>query len=116
MEKMFYLLERIYRMTHIPVLYLDKTGGFTLLNFGYDSKDNPLITDEVLYKLIMDRLLSTQDPIIEFEEKILYGACKDSMDNIIILAPVSDFSVTTDFLKQYMHQHKIKSDTFHILK
>jgi AraC-like DNA-binding protein len=116
MEKMFYLLERIYRMTHIPVLYLDKTGSFTLLSFGYDSCDNPIITDEDLCKMIVNRLFNTKEPILEFEEKVLYGAFKDSMENIIILGPVSNLPVTTDYLKQYIHQHKIKSDNFRIQK
>jgi AraC-like DNA-binding protein len=116
MENMFYLLERVYRMTHIPVLYLDKAGSFTLLSFGYESCDHPVITDETLSKKIMDRLIDTREPIMEFEAKILYGACKDSMDNVIIFGPVSNVPITTDYLKRYIYQHKIKSDTFQLIK
>ena len=114
MEQIFYLLERIYRMTHIPILYLDRTGSFTLSSFGYDSSESPFITDETLCKIFMDRLQNSKEPILEFEEKILYGACKDSMDNLILLGPVSNLPATADSLKQYIHQHKIQSNTFRI--
>jgi hypothetical protein len=30
MEKIFFILERIYRMTKIPVRYMDKTGEITI--------------------------------------------------------------------------------------
>ncbi|HHV11554.1 MAG TPA: helix-turn-helix transcriptional regulator [Clostridiales bacterium] len=114
MEKTFYLLERIYRMTHIPVLYLDKTGGFTLFNIGYDSSDNPFMTDEALLQTLMDRLHQSELPVLEFEENILYGACRDSMENMILFGPVSTLPLTVGNLKQYAYRHKIKSDTFRI--
>ncbi|GGH35269.1 AraC family transcriptional regulator [Paenibacillus segetis] len=115
MEKIFYFLERIYRMTHIPVLYLDATGSFTLFSLGNDTCCNPLLTDESLCNSIVNRLHNNKLPILEFEEKILYGSLKDSMENIIIFGPVCTLPISDDLLSQYMLQHKIKSETFRIL-
>lgn len=112
MEKNFYLLERIYRMTHIPTYYIDKKGDFTLFSCGYENNENPILSDDVLRKNLISRASENNNPILEFEENILYGICKDLMGNIIILGPVSNSSISSTFLKHYIYQHKINSEDF----
>ncbi|WP_180272615.1 AraC family transcriptional regulator [Konateibacter massiliensis] len=115
MEKVFYLLERIYKMTHIPIYYMDKTGDITLFGAGYEALDNPLSCDDILRKKIMEKLQFNSNPILEFEESILYGACKDTMENMIVLGPVTTTSLSPLILKRYVHQHNIKNNEFHII-
>jgi AraC-like DNA-binding protein len=116
MEKIFYLLERIYRMTHIPTYYFDKNGDITLFNYGYENDANPILSDEVLLKNLVNKASVNQYPILEYEENILYGLCKDSLGNIIILGPVSNSSpISSTFLKHYVYQHKINNENFRFI-
>jgi len=42
MEKMFYVLERVFGMTHIPVHYFDNTGKITIFSLVFEKESDPL--------------------------------------------------------------------------
>ncbi len=115
MEKMINLLKRIHRMTHIPVHFLDKTGESFLLSLGYSPEEDPFVTDDLLLKNIIGKYPDIDMPILDFEGDFLYGICRDSINNNIILGPVSKNFIDEGQRKHYANTHKITTDTFQVI-
>lgn len=114
MEKIFYILERIYNMTHIPVRYYDSKCEMVLLSFGYNAGGDPIRTDYSLRHNIIKKLSKSKYPVLEFEDIYIYGACYDDTRNIIIYGPVC-VDPTSDWqLSQYKSLHGIDDVDFRI--
>lgn len=114
MEKLFFLLEQIYRMTHIPINFIDTSGNVTLFVQGYEAPENPLLCDETLRETLIAKIASADTPILEFEDDFLYGACQDLMNNYIILGPVSRKKIGDLQIQSYAQTHHITSTAFQI--
>jgi len=86
MKKVFFALERIYKMTHIPVCCFDSSGEIVLFNRGHEDDNCPV--DSAVRGQIISKLMDANAPVLEFEDKIIYGACYDAMKNIVVFGPV----------------------------
>lgn len=116
MEKLHFILDRIYQMTSIPIRYMDVPGNITLLSLGYnqakDPAQNPELKGELLWKA-----RSRKQPILIFEEEnIVYGAMSDTLDGVIILGPIALHSLTEKELQRYFSRKEIQDTDFHIVK
>ncbi|MCX7657624.1 MAG: AraC family transcriptional regulator [Oscillospiraceae bacterium] len=114
MEKVLYILERLYRMIEIPARYMDKTGEIVLFSIGCNSKNDPLISDDNFKKSIIAKLITDSAPILTFEEEIVYGAYKDLSECIIILGPIAVKNISQLQLIRYKQKHGIDSEEFSI--
>ncbi|MDR1537820.1 MAG: AraC family transcriptional regulator [Clostridiales bacterium] len=108
MENIFFILERMRRMTGIPISYFDLTGKICLFCTGYEPKIHPLVRDLGLRKSIINKM-SSDLPILEFEGHILYGACKDELGCSIILGPVCIDQKNRERDSDYAKMHKMMS-------
>lgn len=109
-----YLLERLNRMTHIPVGYFDESGNCLLFSYGCESSDCPLICDKNLKNNMISKLPHDGTPFLEVEEDIFYGACRDKMENIIFMGPVSRVELNGISIRKYIRQHNILNSQFKI--
>jgi len=112
MEKMIYILERIYCITKIPIRYYDKKNNITLFSKGYETVYDPFFCDDALWGLIEK---AKSNPIIEFEEGIfLYASYIDSYDCYIMLGPVSQVIIDDEQVHNYAKRHFITHANFYI--
>lgn len=97
MEETYFLLKKMYRLSHIPIRYLDpKQEEFTLC-FGCNSNTDPVACDA---NLLSRLLCHTPDnlPLIDSEtQENIYASFFDKHDLCIILGPVSSTSLPTSF-------------------
>ena len=76
-----YYLKNIYQMTLIPASYVDSSEGRVLFSIGFAANQNPLKTDPVLTKQLVQKVTNKERPILEFEDDIfLYGLFKTSLE------------------------------------
>ena len=113
MEKIIYILERVYKMTRIPVRYLSETGTMVLFSRGYDSKSDPFLCSPQLRRGVFG-ILAQRRYTLEFVDKYVYGACLDDMGNAIMIGPISMGEVNQANLVLYKNQYKIESGSFYI--
>lgn len=113
MERNYFVLERIYRITHIPIRYLDAGGRVTLLNFGYEPLADPIACDAKLSKSIRSKNRPGL-PRLESQEEVLYGQCMDSMGNHIILGPISTSRLEQVQMNRYAASHGVEDSSFKI--
>ena len=100
-EKIFFALERIYKMTHIPVRCFDNSGEIVLFVRGYEGNDEAV--DSAARERIVSKLENANAPVLEFEEKIIYGACYDTMKNIIVFGPaIETLNVMSASISMFM--------------
>ena len=85
MEKIFFALERIYKMILIPLRCFDSSGEIVLFSRGHQEDSGH--DDYAIRQRVISKLLAANAPVLEFEDKIIYGACHDAMKNIIIFGP-----------------------------
>lgn len=107
MERIIYILERIFRISHVPVRYLDKTGKITLFCRGYDPKDDPLLCDVSLCQSIINKPNSDSIPCLEFEEEFVYGILKDSALCNVIWGPLGLSKIDSEQLRHYACRHNL---------
>ncbi|NLO83815.1 MAG: helix-turn-helix transcriptional regulator [Clostridiales bacterium] len=114
MEKMFYVMERIFRMTHIPIHYFDKTGEITLFCLGFEKANDPLIADLVLRKHLLEKVNTADKTALDFEDTVLYGLCMDPYGNYIVLGPVLRGKSSDSILQEYAKAHGLSAQTLHL--
>ena len=113
MEKVFFVLERIYKMSRIPLRYLDASSEMVLFSMGYETKDDPLHCDEALRKHIIGNA-ATPMPSLVFEDNFVYGICCDSMEQPIVFGPIASSAIEERHILKYKKQHDISSESFFI--
>ncbi|MDR0884995.1 MAG: AraC family transcriptional regulator [Clostridiales Family XIII bacterium] len=105
MEKTIFILERIYRTTHIPIRYLDKTGKISLLSYGCNpDHDESLCDEDWCANVIQNQISSYSIPYLEFEEDFVYGILSDASLCNIILGPIRLNNPDTNV--KHLHSHK----------
>ena len=114
MEKMFYVLERIFRMTHIPIHYFDKSGEITLLVLGFEQGADPFVSDPELRKRILGKSDRGGVPTLDFEDDMLCGMCQDTIGSYVVLGPVCRNKPDNDRLRAYANRHGLLSKNLHI--
>jgi len=110
-----FFLERIYKMTAIPITMVDCHNDILLFSRGYSEKSNPLQYCLQLKKRLCEKV-SLENPIAldVDEEQYVYGICADLIGNIIIFGPTSESKVNTDQLDKYRHKLGILDTDFFV--
>lgn len=113
MDKAYFLLERYYRMTHIPVRYISLPDGTLLFNCGFEVESDPLLRNVAIIEYVTSKLTPGSLPIVEFEaESIIYGAFLDDLGRCILLGPVCLDDPDSYEMKQYAQDHNIDIAAF----
>jgi len=114
MQNIFFALERVYKMTYIPVRLIDKTSQITFFNMGYAPEQDPIICDEKLRESIVSSMNENSQPLLMFEDQFLYGLCHNSMGSIAILGPISTIDPVNKDVDAYKKRHNIHAQDFFI--
>lgn len=113
MEQIFYSLERIYRMTHIPIRYMDGKGEVALFSRGSAPQQDPVTCDDTLLQALISCATQVALPAFHFEdEQILYGVCKDAANCYLVLGPASLEAASTHLAQKHAAQHHVNSQDF----
>jgi AraC-type DNA-binding domain-containing proteins len=108
MDTLFYFLERMYRMTSIPLRCFHQQDQFTLFCRGFESCPDPFASDPCLSTFLSQKLQKSSKPVLEFEEGVfLYGALKDSSGLHIIAGPIVLSEIDSISLEEYAIRHKM---------
>ena len=111
MEKTFFLLNCLFRLSGIPVHYFSPDGDITLFSLGFDSTADPLEDTSFRKEL----LVPTKEghPRLYFEgDEILTCSFQDKLDHWIVLGPVSLLRLEQKRLKEYACSHQLPADAF----
>lgn len=111
MEKTFFLLNCLFRLTGIPVHYFSPDGDISLFSLGFDPHADPL-EDTVLRK---DLLLPTKEghPRLHFEgDEILSCSFRDKLDHWIVMGPVSLLQLDATRQRAYAQTHQLPTESF----
>jgi len=115
-EELFYVLEHMYRLTHIPVRCFDAPGTIVLFNRGYKKEADPLIQGGYL-PCFLSAVKSKKSPTIEFEDDMnAYGGFIDTSECIVALGPARMLIPTQEDIALYAKQHNIPEDNFYIIE
>lgn len=107
MTELIYFLERIYRMTGIPIRCLD--SATILFSRGYENHQDPFMQDPHIQKTLDAKL--GDGPILEFEDEIfLYGAIHDHTGHNIYAGPVLLGEADNFRINAYARRHNINGD------
>lgn len=106
MNNLHFVLERIHRMTGIPIRCLNPEDKTVLLNYGLASVADPVVQDADLQDLLIGKLTAGNLPVLVFEEDgIVYGCCFSATREVIILGPISLEMMDPGQLQRYAHRH-----------
>ena len=109
-----YYLKNIYQMTLIPASYVDSSEGRVLFSIGFAANQNPLKTDSVLTKQLVQKVTNKERPILEFEDDIfLYGLFED-ISGVIVLGPVVIGEITNSQRAKFAKRHKLLPESIRI--
>jgi hypothetical protein len=109
---MLIVLERIYRMTKIPVRCMEITGEITIFSRGYNAGSDPLLCDDILRSTIINKAASSSLPVVEFDGNVMYGACKSLHGECIIFGPICDRKIALEDKQNYAQMHKVNTIVF----
>lgn len=113
MEKTFFLLNCLFRISGIPIRYLSSEGDIALLELGFEKTCDPL-TDPAFRKSILEK---TKDavPRLYFEgDEILTCAFQDSIDHWLVLGPVCLMPLSQEQQADYARQHHLPDASFRL--
>jgi len=111
MEKIFYILERAYRMTNFPVRYYDDTCKIKFFAGEINPKKDPLETDVKLRERLMEHIQKSETPYLDFEGEISFGGCKGIMDDYVIIGPICRHKIDDKKKWEYAKRHNLPVDT-----
>ena len=114
MDKMLFVLERIYQMTKIPVRYYDKVSNTTLFSRGYEVSADPFLCDCHLWNRLTERITAASPPIIMEEEIFLYAVFMDLSGCCVMLGPVCRMHIDSEQKQQYAKKHSVPLEGFFI--
>ena len=114
-EELIFFLERLYCAQEIPIHIYDPEGN-TVVQTGTDpSMENPFVSDEELYSLLLEKSTKSQHPIIEMEEPIFaYGCFFDDQHNLYVAGPIAVEKLTFEALFSYGKRHNMKNKDYKI--
>lgn len=113
METTLYALERLYRMTNIPIRYFDTDGEVSYFNQGFPPEQDPVIQNAALRQDILGKASLNGLPMFETQDNaFLYGAFSDKEQGVVCLGPVALETVDTDAIEAYARQYGLPEDTF----
>ncbi|MCL1884076.1 MAG: AraC family transcriptional regulator [Defluviitaleaceae bacterium] len=111
MESLLFFLERIYRMTSIPIRYIGNNTN--LFSRGYETKPDPFEHDPMIIENLKNKCFGSSRPFLEFEDEIfLYGGLRDNSGNQIYVGPVVLGEVDSLRIREYGQKHNINSNIF----
>lgn len=111
MEKTFFLLNCLFRLTGIPVHYFSPNGDIALFSLGFESHGDPL--EDIAFR--KELLLPTREghPRLYFEgDEILSCSFRDKLDHWIVLGPVSLLRLDVKRQAEYAASHHLPADSF----
>lgn len=116
MKDQFFMLEKIYVMTQIPLRYMNTLNSIVISHYGYSTDCDPILTNAALRQMIKDCLLKNEHPALMFEDKLfLYAAFKTPDETCIIAGPVSLVKLETYRMQKCARQHGIENDIFQVI-
>ena len=87
MDNQFFILEKLQKLTGIPLHYYGNGGDILLFSRGFTESDDPFYTDNALKKIFLQA--AREKPAFYLEqESILYAYFSDKMGNVLIAGPV----------------------------
>ncbi|MCL1820305.1 MAG: AraC family transcriptional regulator [Oscillospiraceae bacterium] len=112
MDKLFFLLERIYLMSSIPVRCFDENGENVIFYKGYKPNQDPFKTVEMP---LLEKLRQNDLPFLHYEKSLfIYGAARDASNRIIIFGPVTSRTLSNENIRIFARDHNIPEDGFYI--
>lgn len=111
LDKMQFVLKRLYRMTGIPIRCLDEKGERAWLSMGLSAESDPVVQDRGLFQ----ELASVKDKhklpiLVGDDEGFVYGVfCLESLD-IVVFGPVCQDPADAVVLRRYARKHLILAD------
>ena len=116
MESLFYILERIFHVTAIPVHAYDSTGKVALFNKGCKAGYDPLDESDFKEELFA-RAKQIERPFLKTEDNIcVYGIIKDPTDCVIIMGPYSLGRISEREMKAYTRKHNVPYEKFNMAR
>lgn len=113
MEKTFFLLNCLYRISGIPVRYLSSEGDIALLELGFEKACDPLSDPSFRESILLKAKDAT--PRLYFEgDEILTCAFQDSIDHWLVLGPVCLMPLSQEQQADYARQHNLPDSAFRL--
>ena len=111
MEKIFFLLNSLFRLTGIPVHYFSPDGDMSLLSLGFDDRADPLEDKSLRQALFAPT--KEGHPRLHFEaDEILTCSFRDKLEHWIVLGPVSLLSLDRNRQGEYAASHHLPAESF----
>lgn len=111
-------LDRIFRLSRIPVRYINGETNFIVFSRGYSEDNDPIIIDSVLRTHLIEQAHRRTIPSMVREDGgVLYGVYYTQSNHYILAGPVCEFQLNEKGVrfKDYAHRHGImETDGFTI--
>lgn len=107
MKKILYVLERVFRMTNLPVRYYDSMGNKIYISVGSDTNEDPLETDLELKERLIGNIQKRQIPYIHFEGDVTFGGCKGISNGVVIIGPICRNKLNDKRKCEYAKRHNL---------
>lgn len=107
MQNTIYCLERIYRLTHMPIRFLSETGEIVLFCRGCDQVGDPIMVSAKLRCKVM--VSCTEMPSLVFDEEYIYGTMLSHF-GIIIIGPICPKDIERKSLEQYARRYGLSPE------
>lgn len=114
MNKTFYILERVFRMTNFPVRYYDNTCKVVFFAGVFNPSEDPLEADLKLRDKIINHIRKSETPFLDFEGDVTFGGCKGIMDGFIIVGPVCRHKLNEVKKWEYAKKHNLSIEKLQI--
>jgi len=114
MDSLFYLLDRTFQMTLIPVRAYDGSGKVAIFNRGYKPEYDPFTMGDLKPVIISEAEKITLPFLKTEEDTCAYGIMKDPTNCVIVLGPILIRHMSDYERHKYARSHRVPSEELKI--
>lgn len=108
MEKIYYLIERFCRTSHLPLHLFSQNGEVELFSHGYTAANDPLRMDPGEKTRLLYEVTSQEMPRLRFElDVVCTSVFLDTRGHFVILGPVCLYPEDRNISRKYADLHHL---------